>query len=232
VPLGGIGLVGVSFGYEPSHPVLRDIDLTIGAGDHVAILGPNGAGKSTLVSLLLGSHRPDVGVVLIDGIPMDDLDMATIRRNVGLAVQDPVLFAGTIAENIAYAHPDATRDAIVAAARLSTVADLLPTLPAGLDTMVGDEGVRLSGGERQRVALARALLGSPRLVILDEPTTYLDAGAIDHLLDRLEGLPASPTVVTITHDVRVARRAHRIVHLRDGRIEQVEVVDQRLTRPA
>ena len=221
-PLGGVELTGVTFGYSPVQPVVRDVDLTIEASEHVALLGPNGAGKSTLVGLLLGSHRPDRGQILLDGIAMDELDIAVLRRSIGLAVQDPVLFAGTVAENIAYARPEATGEEILLAAELSTVASFLPALPQGLDTLVGDEGVRLSGGQRQRVALARALLGRPRLVILDEPTTYLDAGAIDDLLDRLERLPAAPTVLIVTHDPRVAARADRIVHLRDGGVERIE----------
>jgi ABC-type multidrug transport system fused ATPase/permease subunit len=221
VPRGGIELRGVSFAYDVAQPVLQDIDLRIAPGEHVAIFGPNGAGKSTLVSLLLGTHAPDVGTVLVDGIPMSELDIATLRRGTGYASQDPVLFAGTIAENIAFARPGATAQDIELAATLSTVTQFAANLPRGLDTPVGDEGVRLSGGQRQCVALARALVGSPQLVILDEPTTYLDSVVIDELLHRLDQLPASPTIVTITHDPRIAEYADRVVHLRDGHIELV-----------
>jgi ATP-binding cassette subfamily B protein len=217
-PLGGIELDRVSFAYVRGLPVLQDVSLSIESGEHVVVLGPNGAGKSTLVNLVLGAHRPNSGTLRIDGIDMDELDIATLRRGIGLASQDAVIFAGSIADNIAYASPEASRADVERAAKLSTADQFLAALPDGVDTLVGEEGVRLSGGQRQRVALARALLGAPRLVILDEPTTYLDAAAVDELLDRLELLPAAPTVLMITHDSRIAERADRVIHLRDGRV--------------
>jgi ABC-type multidrug transport system fused ATPase/permease subunit len=221
VPQGGVELRGVSFSYDATQPVLQDLDLKIAPGEHVAIFGPIGAGKSTLISLLLGLHAPQQGTVLIDDIPMSELDIAGLRQGIGFASQDPVLFAGTIAENIAFARSEASAEDVARAALLSTVAQFAETLPGGLETPIGDEGVRLSGGQRQCVALARALVGAPRLVILDEPTTYLDSAVIDDLLRRLDQLPASPTIVTITHDPRIADYADRVVHLRVGRIELV-----------
>ncbi|MGI8803889.1 MAG: ABC transporter ATP-binding protein [Solirubrobacteraceae bacterium] len=225
-PTGALKLDHVTFGYGAAPPVLVDVDLDIAAGEHVALLGPNGSGKSTVVSLLLGLRRPQGGVMRVDGVPLDELDLTALRRHIGVALQDPILLPGTVAENIAYGRPEATEEEVLAAARAGTADRRVSTLPDGYDTQVGDEGVRLSGGERQRIAIARALLGRPSIVILDEPTTYLDRPAINALIDGLDSLPVAPTVILVTHDYGFARRADRIVHLRDGRVELVEPGDR------
>jgi ABC-type multidrug transport system fused ATPase/permease subunit len=214
---GSLAFDGVSFAYE-DRPVLQDVDLSIAPGEHVAIVGPNGAGKSTLVSLLLGLYRPTAGQVLAGGVPFDELDMPSLRRSLGVVLQDPVIFPGTVSENIAYGQPNATEAEVRRAAASATASDFIDALPAGYATPVGDEGVLLSAGQRQRLAIARALLTCPSLLVLDEPTTHLDDAAIDRLLGNLRELPGSPTVIAISHDPEIEAWAGRVIHLRDGRI--------------
>jgi ABC-type multidrug transport system fused ATPase/permease subunit len=217
-PSARFALEGVGFGYG-EHDVLRDVDLTVEIGDRVALVGPNGAGKSTIASLILGLYRPRAGRVTADGVPYDELDMRTLRASIGAALQDPVLMPGTIAENIAFGR-DTDADAVREAARLATAAEFIERLPDGYATEAGEEGARLSGGERQKIAIARALVGRPPLILLDEPTTYLDDEAIDALMRNLDSLPWRPAVLVITHDAALARRADRVVVVRDGRAHE------------
>jgi ABC-type multidrug transport system fused ATPase/permease subunit len=214
---GAVAFTGVSFAHGDT-VVLDGVDLEIEPGEHVALLGPNGAGKSTLVALLLGLSRPRAGVVTVDGIPLDELDLAHLRRQIGVVLQDAVLFPGTVRENIAYGRPEATDDEIAAAARAATADQVIAHLALGLESQVGQEGELLSGGEGQRIALARALLGAPRILVLDEPTTALDDAAVAAVLAGFRSLADPPTILTVTHDLDVAARADRVVHLRDGRI--------------
>ena len=199
-------------------PVLRDISFDISPSEHIALTGPNGAGKSTLVSLMLGLYEPLRGRLEADGVAYEQLDLRHLRRQIGVALQDPVLLPGTIRDNIAYSRPEAPDEAVRAAAHVATAADFIENLPAGYGTSLGDEGLGLSAGQRQRVAIARALLGSPALLILDEPTTYLDRTTITTLLARLLALPQAPTVLLVTHDFDVATHADRVIEIRDGRI--------------
>jgi ATP-binding cassette subfamily B protein len=212
---GSVAFEGVSFAYDRD-PVLSDIDLAIAAGEQVAILGPNGAGKSSLVSLLLGLYRPTTGRVLAGGVPLDELDMPSLRRGMGVVLQDPVIFPGTVAENIAYGRPDATEEEVRRAAGLATAAEFIEALPRGYATPVGDEGGLLSSGQRQRVAVARALIARPALLVLDEPTTHLDGAAIGRLAENLGALPGAPTVIAVSHDPEIEAWAGRTIHLRDG----------------
>jgi ABC-type bacteriocin/lantibiotic exporter with double-glycine peptidase domain len=214
---GGVALEGVTFAYV-DRPVIRDLSLAIDAGDWVAILGPNGVGKSTLVGLAMGLYEPQSGRVLADGVPYERLDMRSFRRQVGVVLQDPILFPGTIRENIAFGRPEASDEEIRAAAVAATADAFVERLPDGYDTRVGDEGVGLSGGQRQRLAVARALLGEPSLLLLDEPTTYLDEAAVTALMAHLSNLPWAPTVVLVTHDPQATRHVQRVIELRDGRI--------------
>ena len=215
---GGIGLEGVSFGYEESRTVLHGLDLRIEPGEQVALMGPSGAGKSTVVSLIAGLYRPSRGRLLADGVPYDELDLDELRHSIGIALQDPIVFTGTVLENIAYGRGETTE----AEARLaadSAAAGFVDDLPDGLQTEVGDEGFRLSGGQRQRLAIARALLHRPSFVVLDEPSTYLDRATIDALMDNLASLPQSPTILIVTHDPELAEAMDRVLPLRDGRLE-------------
>jgi ABC-type bacteriocin/lantibiotic exporter with double-glycine peptidase domain len=214
---GAVTLEGVTFAYT-DEPVIRALSLEIRAGERVAIVGPSGAGKSTLVSLVMGLYQPQVGRLLADDVPFERLDMRSFRRQVGVVLQDPVLFPGTIRENLAFGRPEASDEEIVVAAETATAHAFIERLPEGYDTRVGDEGVGLSGGQRQRIAIARALLGEPGLLLLDEPTTYLDEAGVTALMANLASLPRVPTVVLVTHDPQAAAHADRVVELRDGRV--------------
>jgi ABC-type bacteriocin/lantibiotic exporter with double-glycine peptidase domain len=224
---GGIEVDDVSFAYNEHEPLLTSLSLRIDPGEHAAIFGPNGAGKSTLVSLLLGLYRPQSGRVLADGVPYDVVDMRELRRSIGVVLQDPVIFPGTIAENIAYGHPGATEADVRLAARWATAAAFIERLPKGYETEAGDDGGLLSGGQRQRIALARALVAQPSVLILDEPTTHLDDASIRKLLANLLEFPGSPTVLLISHDSEVQDHVDSVHYLRDGRIVRTEHIDAR-----
>jgi ABC-type multidrug transport system fused ATPase/permease subunit len=218
---GGIELSGVSFGYDRG-TVLHDVSLRIEPGERVLLLGPNGAGKSTVANLVLGLYRPGEGEVRADGVPYDELDLVALRRSMGVVLQDPVIFPGTVRANIAYGRPDATDEAVERAARLAGVDEVVAELPDGYDTEVGDEGQLLSGGQRQRIAIARALVAAPALLVLDEPSTHLDDRAIGSFMRVLSELPGRPTVVMISHDPALSARADVVARLRDGRLTAVE----------
>jgi ABC-type bacteriocin/lantibiotic exporter with double-glycine peptidase domain len=218
---GGIELDGVTFSYD-AEPLLHDVSLRIEPGEHAALFGPNGAGKSTIVSLMLGLYRPRAGELRADGVPYDEVDVRALRKDVGVVLQDPVILPATIGENIAYGRPGASAEQIRAAAELATAATFIETLPNGYETYVGDEGGLLSGGQRQRIAIARALIARPALLILDEPTTYLDDRSISGLFENLLSLDGAPSVLLITHDPEVVLKMDTVHHLRDGHLVKTE----------
>ena len=203
----------MSFGYG-DQPLVEEVDLSIAPGEHVVILGPNGAGKSTIASLILGLYHPSSGELLADGIPYDVLDIRTLRR-VGVVLQDPVILPGTVTESIAYGRPEAAFEDM-SGPHVAGVTDFVGVLPADTRPAL-DRRVRCSPGPAPGIAIARALLGSPMLLILDEPTTHLDDAAIARLRTGLADLPRRPTVITITHDEALAGQADRTVRLKDGR---------------
>jgi len=214
---GALSVEDVSFGYGAT-PVLHELSLTIEPGEHVALKGPNGMGKSTLVALMLGLYRPDAGKLLADGAPYDELDVRDLRRSMGVLLQDPILFRGSVRDNIAYGARAAGDEDVAAAARTATADEVIDQLPHGYLTEVGDDGGQLSSGQRQRIALARALMGRPPLLILDEPTSHLDEPTTVRLTQNLAALPWEPAVLLITHDPLVATSAGRILEMRDGRL--------------
>jgi ABC-type multidrug transport system fused ATPase/permease subunit len=219
--LGGIALEQVTFGYG-EEPLLSAVDIRVEPGERVAIFGPNGAGKSTIASLILGLYRPGSGRVVADGVPYDQLDMRSLRRHIGVVLQEPVIFPGTIAENIAYGNSDCSPEELVEAARRSTAHEFIQELPDGYATSTGDDGTLLSAGQRQRISIARALAGRPSLLVLDEPTTHLDDTSIKRLMESLRGFPGAPALVMISHDLQVAESADTVHHLRDGRIVRTD----------
>jgi ATP-binding cassette subfamily B protein len=216
---GGIALEAVSFRYKDL-PVLRNVDVQIRPGSTVALIGPNGSGKSTAVYLILGFYRPQSGRLTADGQPYDTLDIVSLRRSVGVVMQDPIIFPGTIFENITYGLAEASPDDVARAALIATAHDFIELLPEGYDTLVGERGVLLSGGQCQRIALARALLGDPSLLILDEPTNHLDREAIHQLMRNLSGMRNRPSILIVSHDPDVVRGADRVYSLRDGTVER------------
>jgi ATP-binding cassette subfamily B protein/subfamily B ATP-binding cassette protein MsbA len=218
---GRIGFEDVSFGYEPGRPVLHDISLEVRPGETMALVGPTGAGKTTLVSLIPRFFDPWQGRVMLDGTDIRDIQVASLRNQVSLVLQDPFLLPLTAGENIAYGRPDARREEIIAAAVAANADDFIRELPEGYDTPLGERGSTLSGGQKQRLAIARALLKDAPILILDEPTSALDAQTEALLLEALERLMQGRTTFIIAHRLSTIRNADRILVLEDGRIAEI-----------
>ncbi len=208
----------VAFHYRDGEPVLRDLDLHLGAGQVVALVGASGAGKTSLVRLLPRFYDPTSGHIEIDGIDTRGVTLASLRAQIGIVPQEPILFSGTLAENIAYGKPEASREEIIAAARAANAAEFIEALPQGYDSPVGERAGTLSGGQRQRIAIARALLKDPRLLILDEATSALDAESEALVQRALENLMEGRTTLVIAHRLSTIRRADRILVLSGGHI--------------
>lgn len=217
---GRLELDSVHFQYTEQE-LLTAASLTVEARSIVAIVGANGSGKTTIIYLLTGFYKPNRGGLFADGYSYDELDMVELRRSIGVVPQDPVLFAGTVKENITYGCVEATAADVVQAAKWATADEFIRELPLGYDTQIGEGGGLLSGGQRQRIAIARALLRCPKLLILDEPSNHLDDRAVRRLMRNLRRLPASPTVILVSHDLRVTRGAACIYSLRNGKLVEV-----------
>jgi ABC-type multidrug transport system fused ATPase/permease subunit len=215
---GHVAFDGVTFAYSDGHPVLHDISLEVRAGETVALVGASGAGKTTLASLLLRFYDPSAGRVSLDGHDVKALTIASLRRQIALVLQEPVLFGATIGENIAYGRPGASDDEIRAAAHAAGAHDFIAALPHGYATPIGERGAMLSGGQRQRLSIARAFLKDAPVLILDEPTSALDAETEAMLLNALRRLMRGRTTLIIAHRLSTVRHADRIVVLQAGRI--------------
>ncbi|MBW3647713.1 MAG: ABC transporter ATP-binding protein/permease [Actinobacteria bacterium] len=213
---GDVRFEGVRLSYEPGHPVLSGLDLWVPAGERIAVVGASGAGKSTLVSLLTRLRDPDDGRVLVDGHDLRDLTVESVRRQVAIVLQESVLFAGTVRDNIAFGRPNATSEQIEAAARLADAHEFVLALPEGYDTVIGERGSTLSGGQRQRIAIARAAIRDAAIVVLDEALTGLDEDTEREVVQALARLTEGRTTFVITHDLEAAAGADRIVFLQDG----------------
>lgn len=215
---GHIKFENVTTGYDPERPVLLDISLEVRPGEALAIVGPTGAGKSTLVSMIPRFLDPLKGRVLLDGHDLRDLQLAALRSQISIILQEPFLFPFSIAENIAWGREGASRAEVEEAARMANAHDFITRMPEGYDTMMGERGATLSGGERQRIAIARALLKNAPVLILDEPTSALDSETENLLLEALERLMAGRTTLIIAHRLSTIRRANKIVVLKAGQI--------------
>jgi ATP-binding cassette, subfamily B, bacterial len=217
---GEIEFRDVKFRYG-SREIIRGISLKIAPGEMVGFVGPSGAGKTTLVNLACRFFEVSEGAVLVDGFNLSDVDVMDYRRNLGLVLQEPYLFYGTIAENIAYGKPDATRAEIVAAARAARAHDFIMRLADSYDSLVGERGQQLSGGERQRISIARALLVDPAILILDEATSSVDTETEREIQAALDHLVKGRTTIAIAHRLGTLRKASRLVVIDEGRIKEI-----------
>jgi len=218
---GEIHYRNVTFGYEGNERVLKNINLTVRAGETVAIVGPSGAGKTTLCSLLPRFYELEEGSILIDGYDTRELTLESLRSQIGIVQQDVFLFSGTIRENIAYGKLDATDEEIMEAARRSQLDEFISTQPQGLDTVIGERGVKLSGGQKQRLAISRIFLKNPPILILDEATSALDTETERAIQESLTELSKDRTTLVIAHRLATIKNADRImVVTKDGIAEQ------------
>ena len=225
---GDVEFDAVSFEYNPGVPVLKDVSFKAPAGSTTALVGSSGSGKSTLISLVMAFNRPLSGRVLVDGKDLDALKLRDFREYLGVVLQDNFLFDGTIAENIAFARPHASRDEIVAVSRIAHCDEFIQGFEQGYDTVVGERGVRLSGGQRQRVAIARAILADPRLLILDEATSSLDSESESLIQDGLRSLRRGRTTFVIAHRLSTIQSADQILVLEHGEIVERGTHDELL----
>jgi len=217
---GRIDIEGVRFRYG-SREILHGIDLVIEPGEMIGLVGTSGSGKTTLANLVCRFHDPTSGTIRVDGVDLRRLSLTDYRRNLGVVLQEPFLFFGTVAENIAYGRPHATREEIVRAARAAGAHDFILRLHAGYDSKVGERGNSLSGGERQRISIARALLVDPRILILDEATSSVDPETEAIIQAAIDRLVTGRTTIAIAHRLSTLRRADRLVVLDGGRIVEV-----------
>jgi ABC-type multidrug transport system fused ATPase/permease subunit len=220
LPPGGgrVEMRDVVFGYEGAEPVLRGVELSVEAGQTVAVVGPTGSGKTTLVMLIPRLYDVQQGAVLVDGVDVRDVDPASLRREVAVVSDDAFLFSASLRENIAYARPEAPDEEVVVAAERAGLGELVDDLPDGLDTLVGERGLTLSGGQRQRVAIARALLAEPRILILDDATSSVDATTESQIKAALGEVMEGRTTFVIAHRLSTIALADEVVVLEDGRI--------------
>ncbi len=226
---GRIELRNIGFRYG-NRAIIRGIDLDIAPGEMIGLVGHSGSGKSTLVNLICRFYDVSEGSIHIDGVDIRSLSIAGYRRNIGLVLQEPFLFFGTIAENIAYGNPDADRRDIIAAARAAHAHDFILRLPHGYDSLVGERGQALSGGERQRISIARALLINPRILILDEATSSVDTTTEQEIQKALDNLVRGRTTISIAHRLSTLRQADRLVVLDRGRVVEVGPHDELLAK--
>lgn len=217
---GDIELRNVTFGYEPNKPVLKKINLMIDGGKMLGIVGRSGAGKSTLVNLISRLYDPQEGEIYLDGINIKDIAFKDLRRNVAMVSQETYIFMGTVAENIAYANADASREDIVSAAVLASAHDFICKMPDGYDTVIGSSGRNLSGGERQRISIARAILANPKILILDEATASVDTETEKAIQASINFLIKDRTTISIAHRLSTLRDADRLVVIDNGEVTE------------
>jgi ATP-binding cassette subfamily B protein len=222
---GEIEFRNLNFSYN-STPVLRDINLRIPAGNSLAIVGPTGSGKTTLVSLIPRIYDAEPGSVLIDGIPIREYPIATLRHNLGFVPQETFLFSETVRENIAFGKEDATDDDVRSAARTASIAEDIESFPEQYKTIVGERGITLSGGQKQRTAIARAIIRNPRILILDDALSSVDTHTEDKILNHLREIMQGRTTIFISHRVSTVRNADRIAVLHNGRIVELGTHDE------
>ncbi len=227
---GEIVFDNVWFEYRPGKPVLRGLSFRVEPGEKVAIVGPPGSGKSTILKLLLRFYDFQDGKILLDGIDIRRIKIDSLRRNIGYVPQEPFIFNRSIRENIALGNPDASMEEVVEAARIAKIHDFIESLPRGYDTLVGERGVTLSGGQRQRLAIARALVAKPKILLLDDPASNLDAETEKRLVEDLKKILEDRTAIIITQRPSLLKLVDRIVVVVDGRVVEEGTLDELLAR--
>jgi subfamily B ATP-binding cassette protein MsbA len=215
---GDIAFDNVCFSYEPDRPILENLTFKIKAGQLAAIVGPTGAGKTTIISLISRLYDPVSGSVKIDGLDIRKYQQQSLRGQISVVLQETLLFQGSVWHNIAYGKPGATRSEILRAAELANASEFIEKMPQGYDTVVGERGVTLSGGQRQRIAIARAVIRNTPILILDEPSSGLDAESEKLVFEALDRLMQGKTSIVIAHRLSTIRSADVIFVLQDGRI--------------
>src|SRR5204863_2642716 len=215
---GAVELRDVSLAYDGGAPALEDVDLDVTAGRTVALVGPSGSGKTSMVALLARLYDPSRGAVLVDGADLRSVDVSSLRSQIAFVADDSFLFSATVAENIAYAHSDATLEEIEVAARRAQAHGFIERLPEGYDTRIGERGLTLSGGQRQRVAIARAFLADPRILVLDDATSSVDASTEQEIKTALREVMQGRTTFVIAHRLSTIALADEIVVLEDGEL--------------
>jgi ATP-binding cassette subfamily B protein len=211
----------VRFGYDKSNPVLKGLSFTAQPGEMIGLVGKSGAGKSTTINLLCRFYEPDAGAICIDGIDYRQMSLQDMRRQIGIVLQEPFLFNGTIWENIGYGKLGASLDEIIEAAKAANAHQFIMAKPDGYDTIVGERGAKLSGGERQRISIARAILHNPRILILDEATSSVDVETEKMIQGALAHLVEGRTTFAIAHRLATLRHASRLVVLDKGEIVEI-----------
>jgi ABC-type multidrug transport system fused ATPase/permease subunit len=227
---GEIEFEHVAFGYDPSYPILTDVSFKIKPGQFVGIVGPTGSGKSTVVSLIPRFYDVQSGAVRIDGRDVCDYKLKSLREKIGYVLQDTVLFRGTIFENIAFGRPEATKEEIVAAAKLANADEFISRMPLGYETLVGERGSTLSGGQRQRIGIARVMVRNSPILLLDEPTAALDSESEKLVIDALQRLMEGRTVIAIAHRLSTIRDANQIVVITGGVVAESGTHEELMTR--
>ena len=228
---GEVTFEDLQFRFSPSTPkILKDINLTIPSGEFVGVVGQSGSGKSTLMKLMPRLYKPEQGKIFIDGYDIDKVELYSLRRQIGIVPQDPLLFSGTINENIALTNPEATSESIVRAATIACAHEFIMGLPQGYSTKLGERGTSLSGGQRQRLAIARTLLSNPRLLVMDEATSALDYDTERRVCQNLRESLKGCTVFFVTHRLSTVRNADKIVMLHQGSITETGTHDQLLQK--
>lgn len=208
--------------------MLKNVTIDVKPGEMIGLVGPSGAGKSTTVALICRFYTAQQGTIKIDGVDIRDISLHDLRRQIGIVLQEPFLFSGTVAENIAYGKPDATLEEIMEAAKAANAHEFIVKFPDGYDTQVGERGSRLSGGERQRVSIARAILHNPRILILDEATASVDTETEKKIQDALARLVKGRTTFAIAHRLSTLRNADRLLVLERGEQKELGTHDELL----
>ena len=218
---GDVSFKNVTFGYESHKPILKDLSFDVKAGEMIGLVGRSGAGKSTTINLICRFYEVLEGAILIDGVNIKDIPQKDLRSQIGVVLQEPFLFSGSIYENISFARPDASREDIMAAAKAANAHDFIIKKADGYDTQVGERGQTLSGGERQRISIARAILHNPRILILDEATASVDTDTEKQIQEAIARLIQGRTTFAIAHRLSTLRNASRLVVLKDGKLEEI-----------